>query len=255
MALTATATNKLRKEVCTILGMPDPCVIELSPDKTNVFLACYKFTSIVETFGPIADKLKAERVNMGRIIIFCKKRDTCNQIYSFFLYCLRNEFTEPPNESIAVPEYRLMDKFTSGTQLEVKEKIIKSFKCPTAPLRIVVATIAFGLGIDCPNVRYIIHVGPPDDIESYVQHIGRSGRDSKPSCAIMLHGSTLMRNSSKDLAKYCQLTDLCRRNVLFADFACYVPGSVIGCKCCDICAKSCTCGSCKEYLSNFIMFQ
>lgn len=111
--------------------MPDPRVIELSPDKTNVFLACYNFTSIVETFGPIADRLKAERVNMGRIIIFYEKRDTCNQIYLFFLYCLRSEFTEPPNESIAVPEYGLVDKVTSGTQLQVKEKIIK---CPTAPL-------------------------------------------------------------------------------------------------------------------------
>ena len=177
MALTATATNRLRQEVCHILGMPSPSLIELSPDKTNVFLACLDFKSIPETFGPIADRLKDKRVNMGRIIIFCKKRDTCSQIYSFFLYYLRNEFTEPPNESIAIPSYRLVDKFTSGTQLQVKEEIIKSFKCPTAPLRIVVATVAFGMGIDCPNVRHVIHVGPPDDVENYVQHIGRSGRD------------------------------------------------------------------------------
>lgn len=63
----------------------------------------------------------------------------------------------------------------------------------------------------------------------------------------MLHGPNLMRNSSKTLTKYCQLTDLCRRDFLFADFACYVPGNVIGCKCCVICAKSCNCGSCNRF--------
>ena len=52
----------------------------------------------------------------------------------------------------------------SGTHPEVKKEIIKLFKCPTSPLHIVIATVAFGMGIDCSNVRQIIHIGPPEDI-------------------------------------------------------------------------------------------
>lgn len=250
MALTATATTTLRRDICHILGMAT--IIEVSPNRPNVYLARSSFTSLIETFGPIAECLKANRVNMGKIIIFCKKRLMCTQIYSFFVYFLRNEFTEPPGKSLDIPEYRLVDMYTSGTHSEVKKKILTSFKQPGAQLRIVIATIAFGLGIDCADVRQVIHVGPPSDTESYIQHIGRSGRDSLPSCALLLHGKGLRRNTAKHLIDYCY-HDSCLRDFLYADFNSYKPGSVTGCRCCEICAKSCVCGSCKNYTSNFVL--
>ena len=61
-----------------------------------------------------------------------------------------------------------------------------------------------------------------------------------------------MRHSSKSLVEYCQQDGLCHRNYSFADFECYTAGSVTGCRCCDVCAKSCVCGNCMEYLSKFI---
>ncbi len=76
----------------------------------------------------------------------------------------------------------------SGTHKDVKDKILQNFTKPKASLR-----------IDCCNVHKIIHVGPPEDVESYVQHIGRCGRDGKPSCAIMLYGKKLIINTSKSL--------------------------------------------------------
>ena len=152
--------------------MSDCVVVEVSPDKPNIFLACGKFESIVETFTPIAERLKSERLQMGRIIIFCKRIRLCSQIYSFFVYHLHKEITKPPGRSLSIPEHQLVDMFTSGTQSHVKDTIIKNFKSPSAPLRIVIATIAFGLGIDCTDVRQVIYLGPSEDIESYVQQIG-----------------------------------------------------------------------------------
>ncbi len=53
-------------------------------------------------------------------------------------------------------------------------------------LRIVIATIAFGMGIDCPDVQSIIHLGPSDDLESYIQETGRAGRDGQTAYAKLL---------------------------------------------------------------------
>ena len=71
----------------------------------------------------------------------------------------------------------------SCTEEYVKEEIIKGFT-KESHLRIVVATVAFGMGIDCYNVSQIVHVLPPSDIESYVQETGRSGRNGLPSTAL-----------------------------------------------------------------------
>ena len=76
--------------------------------------------------------------------------------------------------------------FTSITDPAVKTQVITSFTTPTAPLHIVIATIAFGMGIGCRDVRTIINLGPPEDIDVYIQYTGNAGRDGAPARAILL---------------------------------------------------------------------
>ena len=64
-----------------------------------------------------------------------------------------------------ISRFRLMDMFTACTNVDVKEDIVKSFTQPEGRRRIIVATVAFGMGIDCSNVQRIIHWGPPSDVE------------------------------------------------------------------------------------------
>ena len=75
--------------------------------------------------------------------------------------------------------------YSKLTDVDVKEDILKSFTC-TSPLRIVCATVAFGMGVDCPDVEQIIHLGAPNDTESYIQETGRGGRDGRLCLASLL---------------------------------------------------------------------
>ena len=92
----------------------------------------------------------------------------------------------------------------------MKSDIIKSFTSPTSPLRVVCDTIAFGLGIDCPDVRQVIHLGIPDDIELYIQESGRAGRDGNPALALMLKTKG-PSHVNKSMIKYGENIDMCRR--------------------------------------------
>ena len=86
MALTATATITLRSEICHVLGMKDPHVVTVSPDKSNVILRVSQFESIEHTFEPIIQKLKTERLNMRHTIIYCQKQDSNMHNYINFTF-------------------------------------------------------------------------------------------------------------------------------------------------------------------------
>ena len=74
--------------------------------------------------------------------------------------------------------------YHSCTDPEIKDHILLNFSKPSH-LRVVVATIAFGMGVDCPDVHQIVHIGAPNDVESYIQETGRAGRDGMQSVAIL----------------------------------------------------------------------
>ena len=68
--------------------------------------------------------------------------------------------------------------FTSCRDAEVKSEVISSFTSITAPLRVVCGTVALGMSIECPDVSHIIHLGVPEDNESYIQKSGHTGGDA-----------------------------------------------------------------------------
>ncbi len=135
--------------------------------------------------------------------------------------------------------------FTVCTHPQVKNIILESFPDLASHMRIIIATIAFGMGLDCPNVRRVIHWGVPSDVESYLQETGRAGRDGKPATAILHYGGLDMKGTrvNDDMRDYCKLQE-CRRKFLLKDFDTQDSVDVHGCKCCDICSASCTCEKC-----------
>ena len=104
--------------------------------------------------------------------------------------------------------------------------------------------MAFGVGIDCADVRQIVHVGLPDDTESYIQKTGRAGRDGKPALAMLLQVKGKSRNPDKNIREYAMNTVHCRRDFLFRDVDGYRHDMGSKCLCCDICLISCLCNTC-----------
>lgn len=123
------------------------------------------------------------------------------------------------------------------TERDVKEQIIGAFSLPNSQLRVVVATIAFGMGLDCPNVRKVIHWGPSTDIELYLQETGRAGRDLLPAVAVLYVGGkgAVVRELDESMKECCANKETCRRWILLKHFDSLLECSSNTCVCCDIC--------------------
>ena len=120
-------------------------------------------------------------------------------------------------------------------------------------LRIVIATIAFDMGVDLPDVRQVIHVAAPDDVESYIQETGRAGRDGLPSLALLLHVKGHSHLLTDPIKEYRDNMDMCRRDFLFQDTDNYKHIDLgKKCLCCDVCTKLCKCGACESEHNSFV---
>ena len=121
MAVTATATKTLRREICHILGMNNPFIVTVSPDKSNIAFHVFPFISLEGTFKPLIEELRKERMSMARTIIYRQQQETCARLYLLFRLHLGSGFTEPVGVP-DLPQFRLIDMYTIGTHPTVKEK-------------------------------------------------------------------------------------------------------------------------------------
>ena len=177
--------------------------------------------------------------------------EDCADIYLYFRESMGDLFTEP----VGAPDlsrFRLVEMYTKCTESDVKTQIVSSFT-GTSCLCIVCATVAFGLGVNCPDVTQVINFGAPNDAESYIQETGRGGRDGNPALALLLRYGKSRRFCDQNIKEYEENTDVCRRNFLHRDMDNYERKDLgIPCLCCDICSRKCSCGNCKSNHQHFV---
>ena len=139
--------------------------------------------------------------------------------------------------------------FSSSTEERVKNSIITAFTKPDSFMWIIFATIAFGMGLDAPDIARIIHFGPSDTIETYLQETGRCGHDGRSSTATLYYRKRDLASTSpvsESMKHFCGNSDNCRRRILMRKFQ--LEGEV-SCpspihQCCDICHCKCECEPC-----------
>ena len=229
--------------------MRNSSVVSVSPNKYNIRYVVRKFSTLDECFGPLTDELVQKQNLMDKVLIFCRTIDDCSMLYFYFKRKLLavGSFTIPEGAP-DISKYRRVEMFHSCTESTVKEHIMSSFTSsdPETRLKIVVANIAFGMGIDCPNIRRVIHFGPANCVESYIQETGRAGRDGLLSTATLYHHIGRKLSVDDCIKNYTCNTSVCRRDFLFQDFDEYQHCDFgTKCSCCDICMLKCDCDQCK----------
>jgi len=115
----------------------------------------------------MVEGIKKQGTIFPHTIIYCRMLSDCGRQYLHFKGSLGEQFTEP-KDAPDLPEFKLVDMYHSYTDPDVQTSILRQF-CKPSHLIVVIATIAFGMGINCPDVWQVIHLGPPDSIESYIQ--------------------------------------------------------------------------------------
>ena len=163
VALTATATPRVREDILAQLHLRDPAVYLGDFERTNLN---YELRPKKQMVRQIGDYLNANPLHEG--IIYCQSRRRCEEL---------SEKLRASGVS-AVP-------YHAGLDSQVREKNQHDFIYGDA--RVVCATIAFGMGVDKPDVRFVIHADMPRSLEGYYQETGRSGRDGLPADCIFFY--------------------------------------------------------------------
>ena len=138
--------------------------------------------SAEEMLRSIVKDICIRNIQADRAIIFCRTSlDTLNLFKTLVCMLGRQNALYAPHaaihDSTAMCRLRVCEKYDGSTSSENQQHIVESFTNVDGVVRVVVATVAFGMGLDSPNVRSVIHWGPPDDLDMYVQETGRGGRD------------------------------------------------------------------------------
>ena len=129
-----------------------------------------------ETFGWLVEKLIVEKQACPRTLVYCKTTKECGQLFSFFKMELKeNAYVSSDHKS----DNMLIGMFHHNTLDKHKGRVTTSLYKPSGTCRVVFATNALGMGINFTDIAYVIHYGPPRNIEDFVQEIGRAGRDGR----------------------------------------------------------------------------
>lgn len=140
------------------------------------------------------------------------------------------------------PRNRIVEMLHSGTPTSVKEHVMRQFSNDFGHLRILIATIAYGMGVNCLAVTRIIHFGPSKSIQAYIQESGRCGRKGETSVALLLYNGLTFRLADTNMKEYVKSENDCRRKMLMKHFDTALPSNVpSGHNCCDVCTESCKC--------------
>jgi ATP-dependent DNA helicase RecQ len=165
MALTATATENVRADIVRFLGLRDPELVASSPHRANLAFEVLESRSEARLRALMRFAKRLRRPG----IIYCSTTREVDNVYMAL-------------QMLRIPAHHYHGKMTGSERNQEQEMYMKAGR-----RTVMVATSAFGLGIDKPDIRYIVHYQAPASLEQYVQEAGRAGRDGNKANCILLY--------------------------------------------------------------------
>ena len=210
IALTGSATPATRAEILRVLRIPHAETVVTSFDRPNLVFR--------------VERVRDDRARFARLRELVRVPDG-----SSIVYTPTRRLTELVTRALWRMGVRAAP-YHAGLTAGVRRRVLRAFLSGRAP--IVVATSAFGMGIDKPDVRRVIHWGPPRALEGYYQEAGRAGRDGRRSeCVLVWHPSDCVWSDTAAAVRRYVETARCRRGMLLA----YFGARAVACSGCDIC--------------------
>jgi superfamily II DNA helicase RecQ len=229
VALTATATDRVRLDICKNLELVNPIVLVASFDRPNLRYEVSLKSTIKSDIGYVLDTIKGG----GSIIIYTMSKNeserVCREIneaeFSFTTTSSSSSSSPSVQGPLSTSPSRRADFYHGSRSTSDKKRIQDEFM--NGAIQIIVATTAFGMGINKPDVRAVVHYGMPLSLENYFQQTGRAGRDGKPSLCVLFWAKYdfrilrllhISQETIDSIQRYCVDKSSCRRRRLLNYF-------------------------------------